>query len=457
MKILCATDFSEPAFVATRAAVRLARRFGDQLLLAHVWTSPLTSFPEQVPDLAALERTLRGRGVESLQKIASSLRGEGIEVEERLIEGVAPDAIAELAHAEDVRLVVVGTHGRRTMARAFLGSVAERTMLLCDRPVLVARGDRGVLEGWAAGQRPLRITVGLDRSAPSHAAIEWVGKLRALGPCDVTFVHGYWPIAEYARLGVHGARDPIARDPETEGPIARELETLTANLPGTGEVRLRVLPCWGSAADMVLEEATRAEADLVVVGTHRRGGAARMWLGSTAHPVLRGAKVPVLCVPAAAHHAAAPAQLPRLRNVLVATDLSPLGDAAVAHACALAGPGGSVTICHVHERVLPGPQWAYDDPRDALTPAQRTDLEARLRALVPAEASRRGTVTRVLLVDGGTAARTLNQEANRLGVDAICVASHGRSGLGRALLGSVAEELVRTAERPVLVVRSPRE
>src|SRR5207249_962870 len=114
---------------------------------------------------------------------------------------------------------------------------------------------------------------------------------------------------------VHGARDPVARDPETEGPIARELQALTADLPGTGEVRLSVRPCWGSAADLVLEEAARTGADLVVVGTHQRSGAARMWLGSTAHPVVRAAKVPVLSVPAAAHHDIPAASLPRIKNV----------------------------------------------------------------------------------------------------------------------------------------------
>jgi hypothetical protein len=42
MKIICATDFSEPAAEATRVAARLARRFGDELLLVHAWAMPVT-------------------------------------------------------------------------------------------------------------------------------------------------------------------------------------------------------------------------------------------------------------------------------------------------------------------------------------------------------------------------------------------------------------------------------
>ena len=76
-----------------------------------------------------------------------------------------------------------------------------------------------------------------------------------------------------------------------------------------------------------------------------------------------------------------------------------------------------------------------------------------LRALVPAEAEKLGITTHVSVIDGGKAAETIMQAAERLNVDAISLASHGRGGLARALLGSVAEEVVRRSTRPVLVVR----
>jgi nucleotide-binding universal stress UspA family protein len=50
-------------------------------------------------------------------------------------------------------------------------------------------------------------------------------------------------------------------------------------------------------------------------------------------------------------------------------------------------------------------------------------------------------------------ARAIHETAERLGADVICLASHGRSGIARAALGSVAEEVMRNSRRPVLVVR----
>jgi nucleotide-binding universal stress UspA family protein len=78
-------------------------------------------------------------------------------------------------------------------------------------------------------------------------------------------------------------------------------------------------------------------------------------------------------------------------------------------------------------------------------------VEDRLRALIPPETT--GVSTAVSLIDGGKADTVIVQEANRVGADGICVGSHGRSGLGRALMGSVAESVARQAQRPVLIVR----
>jgi nucleotide-binding universal stress UspA family protein len=290
--------------------------------------------------------------------------------------------------------------------------------------------------------------VGLDRSPASYAAMGWVRALRALGPCDVTLVHAYWPVEQYARLGVHGAVDLAASDQETERVLARELRPLYADLPGTGSVELQLRPVWGSPAEPILDVAKAAGADLLVLGTHQKRALARLWAGATVQPAVRLAEMPVLCVPAT--EVVIPEARPRLRNILVATDFSELGNRAVAHAFEMARGDGSVTILHVHERTLPSPAYAYVDDHDALGAPARHALEERLRALIPKEGA---VPTTISLVDGGHAATVIVQEANRTGVDAICLGSHGRSGLGRALMGSVAETVARRAHRPVLIVR----
>jgi nucleotide-binding universal stress UspA family protein len=452
MRIICATDFSEPSQEAARVASRLARRLGDELLLVHAWTSPFVLYREVVSDPMRVEQRLVEKATQELETLAGTLRAQGGRVETRVLHSSDPaEAITALARELDARLVVFGAHSRRAAARLFIGSAAERAMLLSERPVLIVHPGAGGLEEWADGKRPLRVVMGLDRSPASVAALAWVRDLRALGPCDVTFVHAFWPIEQYARLGVHGAVDLAACDDETMRVLSRELRPMFADLPGTGTVELRLRAVWGSPAEPILDEAKAARADLLILGTNRKGALARLWAGATVQPTVRLAELPVLCVPAPANQAAAAPPRPQLRNVLVATDFSELGNRAVAYAYELARGGGTVTLLHVRERALPTPAYAYVDDHDALTEAQRREVEDRLRALIPPETT--GVSTAVSLIDGGKADTVIVQEANRVGADGICVGSHGRSGLGRALMGSVAESVARQAQRPVLIVR----
>jgi nucleotide-binding universal stress UspA family protein len=452
MKLICAIDFSEPSLEATRVAGRLARRFGDELVLVHAWTSPFLFYREVIADPLRVEEKVVAKVTADLESLASTFRAQGLTVDSRVVHHSDPaEAITALAREVDARMIVVGSHSRRAAARLFIGSAAERTMLHTDRPVLLVHPGAGSIDDWIDGKRPLRVVVGLDRSPASRAALEWVGTLRGLGPCDVTFVHAFWPLAEYARLGVHGAIDLAASDEETMRVLSRELRPLFADLPGSGTVDLRLRPVWGSAAEPLLDEAKAAGADLLVLGTNQKGTLARFWAGATVQPTVRLAQLPVLCVPATAAHQPAAPPRPQLRNILAATDFSDLGNRAVAYAYELARNGGTVTLCHVRERALPPAAYNYIDDRDALTEGQRREIEDRLRALIPPDL--RGVSTSLSVIDGGHSDTAIVQESNRLGVDAICVGSHGRSGVTRALMGSVAESVARRAQRPVLIIR----
>ena len=79
-----------------------------------------------------------------------------------------------------------------------------------------------------------------------------------------------------------------------------------------------------------------------------------------------------------------------------------------------------------------------------------------MRALVPADAAVLGITTHVSVIDGGKPAETIVAAAERLNVDAISLASHGRGGVARAVIGSVADAVVRSARRPVLVIPARR-
>ena len=146
-----------------------------------------------------------------------------------------------------------------------------------------------------------------------------------------------------------------------------------------------------------------------------------------------------------------------LRAVLAPTDLSAIGAAAVPFAYAIVAPG-CVHLLHVVEPpTVPNPLYAHYSPGRRPTQEERErqerDLRARLEALVPPSAEGREIRTEIELVEGHEVAELVCQTAERLDVDAICIGSHGRSGLARALLGSVTQSVLRTTRRPVLIVR----
>ncbi len=450
MKILVATDFSQQASAAADAAAALARRLGDGLVLAHVLEVPppgvLLAGPLVTGDYV---KELRSHVEGELAAEAKRLRAAGFDVDVELLEGVAADALAALAKRLDVRMIVLGTHGRRALARAALGSFADAVAAGADRPAVVVRGDAAGLVKAAPGRdRPLRVLCALDGSRASDAAIAAVRLLRKGGPCDVTFGHCYWPPGEYQRLGLFGARSLVEADVEVVEVLERELREKVGSLPGDGSVAFRIGPGLGRPAEYLARWAEEAGADLLVAGSHGRHGLARLWHGSTARDLLHVSSIPVMVAPGLAE-ARPEARIPPLRVVLAATDLSASGDRAVLQAYAQLAAGGRVELCHVVERV---PGAAGDG---SLSPERRAELESRLRSLVPPDAAGRGVSTHVHLVEARAPGEGIVQAAERLSADAIVVGSHGRTGLSKALLGSVAEDVVRRAHRPVTVVREP--
>jgi len=78
----------------------------------------------------------------------------------------------------------------------------------------------------------------------------------------------------------------------------------------------------------------------------------------------------------------------------------------------------------------------------------------QLRALIPPRESLRGREVEPLVLRSADAADAICQAAERLGLETICLGTHGRSGATKALLGSVAQSVVANTRRPVLLVRA---
>jgi nucleotide-binding universal stress UspA family protein len=453
MKIIAATDFSPAATNAARGAARLARKLGDSLLLVRVVEPPVAVYPElRVPETATFEAALRKSNERLMEEATTALRAEGLAVEGLVLAGAPATELVTLAAQQKARLIVMGTRGHSALANLLVGSVAERTVLTAPCPVLLVPEKQAVFEGWSA-DRPLRLLVGFDLDSGGDAVLGSLEDLRRAGSCEVTLVHTYWPPAEYARLGLPGPTDLFATDPEVANVLEREIRNRLALRGLPHQTTLRIEAAWGPVRDTLTCDAEEEGADLLVVGTRQPHRWERFKSGSSAIGTVRRAQTAVLCVPARTAPAAGRSAIPPLRTVLVPTDFSEIANAAIPYGYSLLrGTGGTVELCHIHEGHLLTPTHAYGK-QDRLSPEQAKELETRLRALIPPESESLGIATRPTVIDGGSAAEAILQAAQRLGADAIALGSHGRSGLARTVMGSVAEAVLRGSDKPVFVVR----
>ena len=154
--------------------------------------------------------------------------------------------------------------------------------------------------------------------------------------------------------------------------------------------------------------------------------------------------------------------IPKVDSVLVPTDFSDIAAQAIPHAYGVVDDGGTVHLLHVIESIEPSggpnPLYAHYVPGCARTPQQRKnqhkELAVRLRGLIPEGAAARLIRTEVHVVEASKVSEAITQLADRVNASLVCVASHGRTGLAKALFGSVAREVLAAARQPVLVVRA---
>jgi len=228
--------------------------------------------------------------------------------------------------------------------------------------------------------------------------------------------------------------------------LERDLRKRCVEVLGNLKVQVRVPAAWGRPDPLLIELAKEAKADLIVVGTHQRHGVGRFW--SVSREILHYAPMSVACVPASRAGDFRSDRIPAFERVLVPTDFSTLANRAIPFAYSTLYRGGAVCLLHVAK-----PTHSRTKTREADRKIKR--VEEQLRSLIPAEAGARWIVTQVEVVGSDRPSTAICQAAERFGADLICIGSHGRSGLSKAILGSVAQDVMARSHLPVLVVRPP--
>jgi nucleotide-binding universal stress UspA family protein len=240
--------------------------------------------------------------------------------------------------------------------------------------------------------------------------------------------------------------DPVART-EAENALAR----IAAELGGGGLRVTTSVQAGANAGDEIVAALRRQGADLVVMATHGRAGLGRAVLGSVAERVVAGSPVPVALLQPGGH------RVSRIATLLVPVDGSPGGSLALGLAVPLArATGARIVLLDVVASVLQyAGLMAVSTAAVALDPAWDDEALTAARAYVEGLAARlRRTGLdaegRALL---GRTCETIVETANEAGADLIIMSTHALTGPARAVLGSTADEVVRAAHRPVLLVR----
>lgn len=142
--VLVPVDFTETSERALDYAVELAEKFDAEVIALHAYEIPVYGFPDGAMiasgDVAARIATAAQNALDAL---VAARKARGARVTSRLTTGVAYEEVARVAGEVKADMVVIGTHGRRGLARALLGSVAENVIRsLTSCPVLVIHGPR---------------------------------------------------------------------------------------------------------------------------------------------------------------------------------------------------------------------------------------------------------------------------------------------------------------------------
>ncbi len=141
--ILVPVDFTETSDKALDFAIDLAFKLDANVTAMHAYEIPVIGFPDgalvATVDVATRIADAARKGLEAAVSVRSA---RGVQVTAVLRDGVAWEEIRAVAEEIHADLIVIGTHGRRGIARALLGSVAENVIRTVKTPVLTIHGPR---------------------------------------------------------------------------------------------------------------------------------------------------------------------------------------------------------------------------------------------------------------------------------------------------------------------------
>lgn len=286
-RIVCPVDFSEFSKKAFDYAVSFATHYKAKLYVQHV-IEPVTALftYENLPGWREVYAEFRAGAEEAMEKLIASRAAQQVRPETALHIGDPADTVLKFAQKEAVDLIVMGTHGRRGLDHLVTGSVTERVLRKSDCPVLAVRKPAHDFVSRELGQEPeiKRILLATDFSDHAHRAFGYALSLATEYHAELTLLHVLEAVPRGTELECETAR------------LARELE---APLPSDARngCTVKSIVRLGKPYWQIIQLATEAQTDLIVMGVRGRGALDMAVFGSTTHRVLQLGSCPVLSVP----------------------------------------------------------------------------------------------------------------------------------------------------------------
>lgn len=296
----------------------------------------------------------------------------------------------------------------------------------------------------------MRILLANDGSAAAETARALVAGLPLPDPSHIEVVRVIEPVLDLLVMPMSLGRDLIPAEHERAmDELRAEVESLAASL-ASPTVTTAGSVLVGRPASVIVEVAERTFADLIVVGSRGRGAISSMLLGSVSAEVVDHAPCPVLV-----------ARRATVGHVIVAVDGTPLSEGVLA-AVEAAGflANAQLELVSVAPPTVPSPavvlagtsgmplDWYEESATAARKALETTDDEAAARL-------RAAGLHVTWKVAAGDPAHEILQAASEVDADLIVMGTHGRTGLTRLLLGSVARNVILHTHASVLVMRRP--
>jgi nucleotide-binding universal stress UspA family protein len=282
-EILVAVDGSAASKVAVDWAARDAARRGLSVSLVHVLIPPaVMTFPEvPIPSGYLQWQEDSGREIlDSASKLVEDATGDHpVEVTTEMVSGPAVSTLVNLS--KDAQLIVVGCRGRGALARSLLGSVSTGLVHHAHCPVAIIHDEDPLTS--QPSEAP--VIVGVDGSPASERALGIAFEQASYRGVDLVAVHAWSDTGVFEFPGI----DWSSMQSIGEETLAERLAGWQERYP---DVPVRRVVVADRPAHQLVEQSESGQ--LVVVGSHGRGGFAGMMLGSVSTAVVHGARMPVI-------------------------------------------------------------------------------------------------------------------------------------------------------------------